>query len=281
MIHRLLVGSALALTVLAERNALACRTTTCASSHAPPECQRDPITNCWIGGAPLVWQEACVSFAVQERGIPALGLDYSATEMLVTQAFATWPNSGCPNGFPSISVTSFGPLACNDLEFQRSGPNANAVLFRDSGWEHDPTAIGLTTVTFDTTTGRIMDADVEVNLSGFLLSAEDLGYVLAHEAGHFFGLDHSADGSALMYLNYSPLGQAGPPVLTADDIASICDAYPLYRPMTACDFEPEHGFSADCGGDVEGGCSIVPPGDPKAPWLLVAVFGCLALRRRA
>ena len=281
MIHRLLVGAALALAALGARDALACRTTTCAASNAPPECARDPFTECWVVGAPLAWPEACVSFAVEARGVPALGLDYSATEALVTQAFATWPNTSCPDGFPSISVTSFGPLACTELEYQPSGPNSNAVLFRESNWEHEPSAIGLTTVTFDTTIGRIMDADIEINLSGFQLSVDDLRYVLTHEAGHFFGLDHSADAQALMYTHYDFVDQLGPPVLTADDVAAICSAYPLSRAMTACDFEPPRGFSAECGGDVEGGCSVTPAGHSKTPWLLAAFLGCLlAVRRR-
>src|SRR3970040_1332984 len=114
MIHRSLVSgfrsaAGLVAGLLLTPDALACRTTTCASANAPPECVRDPVTRCWIAGAPLVWEQSCVSFSVQGRGVPSLGLDYATTEALVIQAFALWPSADCGGSFPSISISSMGP----------------------------------------------------------------------------------------------------------------------------------------------------------------------------
>jgi hypothetical protein len=50
----------------------------------------------------------------------------------------------------------------------------------------------------------------------------DLQAILTHEAGHFFGLAHSTDTSAIMYALY----QRGAIALTTDDVNAICDAQP-------------------------------------------------------
>ena len=215
--------------------------------------------------------------------MPSLGLDYATTEALVIQAFALWPSADCGGSFPSISISSMGPLSCGDPEYNPGGPNSNAVVFRESDWSHDAAAIGVTTVSFDTDTGKILDADMEVNVGGFLLSTEDIAYVVAHEAGHFFGIDHSADGGALMYESYLPFGNTAPPALLPDDVASICSAYPASHGQAVCDFEPEAGLANDCGGDVEAGCSLAAPRHSDGAWLLAAslvVAGLARARRR-
>jgi MYXO-CTERM domain-containing protein len=274
-------AAGLAAALLATSEAFACRTTTCAAPNAPPECVRDAATHCWRAGAPLAWEQGCVSFSVQAEGVPSLALDYGATEALVVQAFALWPTADCGGSFPSISVASMGPLLCSEPEYNPRGPNSNAVVFRETDWPHDLTAIGLTTVSFDTETGKIFDADIEVNLSGFLLSHQDVSYVVAHEAGHFLGMDHSADANALMYEQYSPFGNSMPPALLPDDVATICSTYPASRAATACDFEPERGLSNECGGDVVGGCNVAAPRTPSAFWTLGAsLLGVAALGRR-
>lgn len=284
MIHRssarrLVALAVLASTALVARESRACRTTTCAAPNAPASCVRDPLTQCWRDGEPLYWEQGCVSFSVHHEGIPSLGLDYAATEALVTQAFSLWPSTSCDGGSPSITVRATEPLTCGRSEYQPSGPNANSVLFRSEDWPHDPSALGLTTVTFNTRTGRIDDADMEINLTAFDLSPGDVAYVVAHEAGHFFGLDHSADTDALMYLHYSPFGRTDAPILLPDDVSSICSAYPPSRPVAECDFEPDRGFSSECGGDVEAGCAVSRPHSPTAHWFL-GLAAALALLRR-
>src|SRR5690606_499403 len=135
------------------------------------------------------------------------------------------------------------------------GPNANAVIFREHDWPHDPFALALTTVSFNTDTGKLFDADIEVNVFSQLVSEASLRYVVAHEAGHFLGLDHAHDPEALMFERYSPVETSGELELTADDRAGICRAYPPDRETTSrCNAEPERGFAPECGGDIEGSC---------------------------
>lgn len=253
-------GALLAL-VLPARPAFAfCRTTTCAVANPPPSCTRDPHTGCWQAGIPLLWPQQCISYAVNTAGSPLLGLDYAAAATIIDQAFSHWPTASCSDGgSPSVAVMGRTGLTCDRVEYNPTGPNANAILFRDDGWTHDPAAYALTTVAFSTKTGQILDADMEINTP--LLTVGDLDFVVTHESGHFLGLDHSPDPTAVMYFQYG--GGAVMPQLSDDDVAAICTAYPTSRSAPACDFEPPKGYATDCGGDVIAACAVAP--EPLSP----------------
>ena len=288
MIHRWL-GSRLACALVGAvimgsvGHAHACLTTTCAVKNPPPSCVRDPITLCWLAGNPLQWKEPCVTFSVDQRGIPPLGLGFVDAEAMVTSSFSLWPNASCEFGFPSIAVRSAGALACTGVEYNQEGPNSNAVIFQTQTWSHDPIAIGVTTVTFDPESGRLVDADMEVNLVTAVLDFTDVNYVVAHEAGHFFGLDHSALEEAVMFARSAFIDEGAPLVLTPDDQNAICLAYPTARPVGACTFEPERGYSPVCGGDIEGSCAIArtPSRRSLVPDAVTALLALCALWLRA
>jgi hypothetical protein len=283
MVHRFFakwVGPVvLAMSLVPARRAAAfCRTTTCSVANPPAFCARDPVTQCHNFGAPLFWDGGCVAYSIYQTGSPNLGLDFAATEELVSSAFAAWPAVDC---FPSISVTNFGATSCGRPEFNRGGPNANAVIFHDLEWPHKPTQIGVTTVSFDTSTGRILGADIEVNTFGYELTPLQAKFIVMHEAGHFLGLDHSMDSSAVMYSQYD--FSSGDTALAPDDIAAICSAYPGTRFEQKCDPQPHRGYATDCGGDVEGGCATqlgaTTPGEGSA--LVLLVFAVQLRRRRS
>jgi hypothetical protein len=261
-----------------------CRTTTCAVRNPPPSCTRDLATGCWQEGIPLYWPQQCISYAVSSAGAPLLGLDSAAAATIVDGAFAHWPTATCADGgSPSVALMGRTGLTCDRVEYNPTGPNANAILFRDSDWTHDSTAYALTTVAFNTRTGQILDADMEIQTP--LLTVGDLDFVVTHESGHFLGLDHSPLPSAVMFFQYG--GGAIVPELSQDDIDAICTAYPTSRSAPACDFEPPKGYATDCGGDVSAACAIAPeplsaevtssPARSSWGWLDGAALGVLAL----
>ena len=252
-----------------------CRTTTCAVTVPPRECTRDPNTGCWQAGVPLFWPQQCVSYAVNVAGSPSLGLDYAAASAIIDQAFAHWPNAQCSDGSPSIALMGRPGLTCDQVKYNPTGPNANSILFRDEGWTHEDTAIALTTVAFNVKTGVILDADMEINTP--LLTVPDLEFVVTHESGHFLGLDHSSDPSAIMFFQYAGGGVSAR--LSSDDLDAICTAYPASRAVPVCDFEPPKGFATDCGGDVTAACTVAPAGatEPPSGWLGALAFGVAAV----
>ena len=88
-----------------------------------------------------------------------------------------------------------------------SPDNQNIVVFRNDDpsdpldrWLHAQGALAITTVTFESRGGRILDADIEVDDANFTFTACDPGpgcavhfdlkNTLTHEAGHVLGLDH-------------------------------------------------------------------------------------------
>ena len=109
-------------------------------------------------------------------------------------------------------------------------------------WDHASGVVALTTSTFITATGELVDADVELNAatafptivdsppcSPSALSttcvANDVQNAATHEFGHFLGLDHSPDPSSTMYAN-EPIGETSKRVLDSGSKQFVCDVYP-------------------------------------------------------
>jgi hypothetical protein len=194
----------------------------------------------------------------------------------IARAFASWQAVRCPTEQepPAIEVrTSFGDAQCHRHEYNQTDGNANIVMFRDGDWPYTTSALALTTVTFNPSSGDIYDADMEINATVQLSVSEspapydfDLQSIVTHEAGHFLGLDHSLDPSATMTAHYTP-GTDSFRELSPDDIAGICAIYPP-RTRQSCQEEPRQGFSPTCGiAPTSGGsCGFAPQrlGTPRA-----------------
>jgi hypothetical protein len=265
-----------------------CRTTTCAVEKPPKNCERDMATGCWSAGIPLAWPQECVSFSVNTNASQRLGLGYDQALEIAQEAFAHWPLASCADGGqPSIAFMSLPGLTCDRVEFNGTGPNANAILFRDDTWTHSQDALALTTVFFNANTGQLRNADMEINVTNPEVSIEALPFIITHESGHFIGLDHAPDPQTVMYFQYNRLpGQSF--ALTDDDIAAVCDAYPPSRSVPAtCDFQPPKGYAIDCGGDVQAACAVAPaPATDRGAWWWCALLALGAAvtfrwRRRA
>jgi Matrixin len=279
-----------------------------------------PRTNPKTGGGvfDLYWNNFCVGYSIAGRASKQVSL--ADATRLAARAFAAWSGATCPNGSsPSIAAFNEGPVQCDTVQYNPTARNQHVIIFRDDGWPYQDSAnvLGLTTLTVNTATGEIYDADMEINSHDFSLSVGgvdgqsdadpggfDLLGILTHEAGHFLGLAHSENKNAIMYALYTP-GQ-GP--LSPDDVAGVCAIDPpdgthstsasaVAVSQTTCDPMPMNGFAVDCAGLVGADAGATPamclpadtscsaaaprrPGGIAAPLALVALAGLGGLVRR-
>ena len=263
-----------------------CRTTTI----MPPVGYDPAVSGCWKAGTPLVWSSDRAPFGIAQTASQQVSL--AEATRIADAAFQAWNDATCdgkplglqayddgpitmvPDGsylIPAGSDASTLSVWASCTESDRCDARAHDVIvFDDDAWPHDDpvNTLALTTVTYGATDGRIFEAYTEVNSAQkTLLTTEppagggyDLQAILTHEAGHFFGLAHATDPSAVMYAYYQP----GAIQLTPDDVAGICSVQP---PAAAHD-----GCSA-AGRDAGNGLALA-----MAP---LAAFAMVRRRRRS
>jgi hypothetical protein len=291
----------------------------CRTITAPVSASYDPNEGCYqppsgTGYIPLWWSNACVGFSVQQDA--SKDIPWATADSIAQSAFAKWSAASCGSGAPSIQAQDEGAVACDRVQYSETGPNQHTIMFRDANWPHSDqyNTLALTTVTFDTDTGEILDADMEINTAQHLIVTKtpvpsgsyDLESIITHEAGHFLGLAHSPDDSAVMYWQYKP----GSTTLTADDVGGVCSIYlpngdrvtdqnqsgtvnPVSVQQASCNATPLGGFGTECGPlgapASSGGCTVAAAAgvnDAGPTQRNAIVFGVILLalaiaRRRA
>jgi Matrixin len=290
-----------------------CRSTTCCRSST---CNSDQVTceyddsACLASGKPLFWASACLQVEVQARGSVSQGIDFDAADQSVKRAFGAWLAADCAGQRPLLEVQVLGPISCATAQYNSTKKNANIVFFREDEWPYvgGEDTLGFTHVTFDTETGEIWDADIELNAVegsfsvGDPVTGADLDSVLTHEAGHLLGFDHTLVKEATMFGSYVP-GTDTLRTLAEDDRQAICAAYPPDRIPNRTSCAPRHGFSNACAADqpensatnegtgqgdsttsVSKGCAVEPPDKPGERgsfwWASLAVFAIYQRRSR-
>lgn len=247
-----------------------CRSTTCRSTGSK-ECKTDE-NSCPAEGEKLFWPTSCISYAMNELGTQ--DLDPDETRAIIRKTFQAWTEVPCPKGGnSSMTFEERDPVSCKKSEYNKDKPNLNVVLFQDDDWNYrgiDGT-LAKTSVTYNDETGEIYDADIEVNAANNTVTITDdpkkidydLQAILTHEVGHFIGIAHSPEGSAVMFASYSP-GSIAQRTLTPDDVDAVCAIYPPNSGVK-CNLEPRNGFSATCGAEEKKGlCAVSAVGAQDA-----------------
>lgn len=254
-----------------------CRNTTCKDTDKKT-CLKDE-NGCVSEGKPLFWPTSCIEFHMNRDGTQFLDITESRTAIM--KSFRSWSAVDCGNGkTASMTFVALEDIACKRAEYNRTGKNVNVILFQDNDWKYrgiDGT-LAKTNATFDTETGEIFDADIEINTAFNKVTTSDeagkiqfdLQAILTHEVGHFLGIGHSAEERATMFPSYSP-GTVAIRQLSTDDKAAVCAAYPPNNGVK-CNQEPRGGYSATCddttAAEPPGGCSVsssLSPGSPVSP----------------
>jgi Matrixin len=268
-----------------------CRSTSCADT-SDYLCARD-FDNCKSEGSPLYWDTSCVGFSLQEDASEFIDID--TVRNVAAFAVVEWTERECPNGGNATLAFSLDQeVACAKAEYNDGGANANVVLFQDFKWAYTgvDNTLAKTTVTYDTDSGEILDADMEINHAYNEYTVHDpevakvvydLQSIMTHEFGHFIGMDHTEDFNATMNAGYQE-GTIELRTIEDDDIAGLCAAYPPGGDAK-CIPSPKGGLASECGGEPvdPGGCHVGALGsasDRSWPWLVFAgALGGLAFGR--
>lgn len=202
-------------------------------------CARD-AEGCISEGAPLARSSPCLSFAVARGNAQGFGLHDTEIVPIIEQAFARFLEVDCGGGQrPGFSVESAG-LVTASSPYYCAEPSLNmSTWFLVKPWKRDPSLLGYTVTTFGRESGEVFDADVEIHVDKIFADfpGQDRRQILlaiaTHEAGHFLGLAHSPNPSAIMYEGYSQNGLIGRK-LTEDDVAGICAIFPPTSAPLTC-----------------------------------------------
>ncbi|HVR64462.1 MAG TPA: hypothetical protein VMU50_21325 [Polyangia bacterium] len=251
---------------------------------------------------PFQWMQSCVHVTgyPNQDDFPDMTPDQVATA--ATRAAAAWSTADNTCTFLNIDVmlsSAPAPKAVAD--------NRSSLIFRHQDWcaptdspwvcSYDQAALAITSVFVQRSTGRIQEADIEVNDRYFSWTdldinpdktKQDLQNALTHEMGHLIGLDHTcynpspsivrptdnngnpvpdcatappAVRATTMFASATP-GDTSKRTLEPDDKQAICDIYPLASDPAFC---PADGTSNSSAVDNPG-CALAGGAAPGTPW---------------
>lgn len=245
-------------------------------------------TRAGVDGPSLAWEPRTIPMHVSGGGA-----EVSAQELgrVLGESMLPWNGVDCSDIGLLVAEPTEERLAGFDWAEGSEGDNENIVVFRNDdpddpvdAWLHQLGALAITTVTFESNAGELLDADVEINDVAFPFTTcdpedngcdveFDLQNTLTHELGHVLGLDHTQDADATMFAS-APRSDTSKRTLAGDDIDAICLVYPSGGPVGEC-FQVERQEPPDVR-FTPTVCGQLPSVTP-----LIALAGVLLLCRRS
>ncbi len=199
-------------------------------------------------GDTVRWWESCIQYSIHESGYP--GIAPETLRETLRASFDTWEDVTC--SFFYFEETA--PAACDDIGYARESGNMNLLVFKTEGWlnddAHGRSDVALTTTSWDDSSGRLLNADIEFNADFFDFSTDgrpdtfDLQNTATHEIGHVLGLDESPVVDSTMFGSASA-AETDKRTLEADDIAAVCSLYPTEEDPFVC-LAPHCGLDLTC-----------------------------------
>ncbi|MGH7898102.1 MAG: matrixin family metalloprotease, partial [Candidatus Binatia bacterium] len=190
-----------------------------------PDCVEDVGVNCPHLGVPFFWptSEFPVPYVVNSD---FSGVSFGAVRGAVDRAFATWQNASSGGITFAFAGQSHGGSDGQDGQ--------NTISWQDLSSSSD--TFGQSIITFESSTGEIVDVDVELNgnFPFAVLPPEDNPFdprvdiqaVVTHEVGHFLGLAHENRMGPQVVMFFSDTsGNTSHRTLTADDRNGVRSIY--------------------------------------------------------
>lgn len=226
------------------------------SKPGPPPYVRSHV-NADLAKPCLAWVDRAITYRVD----PALSARTpgDSERAAIDASFASWQAAAS---------------TCSDVTFIASDTSDNDILWRErtcaaivspmdachsagtcasdfNCWDEGEQTLAITTVTYSRSTGRLFEADLQLNGASWLFTtvdapvcaktapavdcvATDVQNTVTHELGHLLGFDHSQIEGSTMQAT-APLGELGKRIIDDGTHAGLCAVYPRAAPSPTCD----------------------------------------------